>query len=212
MVSKTSHHDPRGAHAALTQRNGGHEAEQAPTAQDMDSEPLPDASGTWVVDTNVILVANGQHDGVDAETVRTCARWLQALMQTGRLALDDRHEIVGEYLHKTHASDGVGVGDAFLRWVLHNQDNSARIDMVSVVPHLEQGYESFPDDARLAAFDRSDRKFVAVARVHPERPPIWQATDSKWLDWAGPLADHGVSVRFLCEGAVQAFHRHKFGV
>ncbi|MGE5451160.1 MAG: hypothetical protein ACM3VZ_04860 [Acidobacteriota bacterium] len=184
----------------------------APTGLPPDDEPLPDATGTWVVDTNVILVANGQHEGVDAASVRTCARWLKALMQTGRLALDEGHEIVGEYLHKTHASDGQGAGDVFLRWVLHNQDNSARVDRVAIEPDARRGYASFPADPSLNAFDPSDRKFVAVACAHPERPAIWQATDSKWLDWAAPLAQHGIQVRFLCDGVVHAFHRHKFGV
>lgn len=198
MVSKPTHHEPDPLQADLTQRKRA-------------TEDLPDATGTWVVDTNVILVANGQHDGVDAASVDTCAKWLQALMQTGRLALDDRHEIVGEYLHKTHASDGKGVGDAFLRWVLHNQDNLARIDLVSIAADPLRGYAAFPDDPRLAHFDASDRKFIAVARAHPECPPIWQATDSKWLDWAPALADHGVQVRFLCSAVLEAFHRHKFG-
>ncbi|HET8870536.1 MAG TPA: hypothetical protein VFM48_08825 [Aquabacterium sp.] len=198
MVSKQNHHEPDAPPADLTQRK--------PATGD-----LPDATGTWVVDTNVILVANGQHQGVDAASTEVCARWLEALMQTGRLALDDRHEIIGEYLHKTHASDGAGVGDAFLRWVLHNQDNPARIDLVSVEPDARRGYVAFPDDPRLARFDASDRKFVAVARSHPECPAIWQATDSKWLDWAPALADHGVQVRFLCTSVVAAFHRHKFG-
>jgi hypothetical protein len=205
MVSKTTHHDPHAHHADLTQRNGVN-------ASDLPDEALPDATGTWVVDTNVILVANGQHDAVDAQTVKTCAQWLKALMQTGRLALDDRHEILGEYQHKTHASDGQGVGDAFLRWVLHNMDNPARIDLITIQPDVQRAYAAFPDDARLQNFDASDRKFVAVARAHPEHPTIWQATDSKWLDWSPALADHGVLVRFLCEDTVHAFHRHKFGV
>jgi len=70
MVSKTTHHDPHAHHADLTQRNGVN-------ASDLPDEALPDATGTWVVDTNVILVANGQHDAVDAQTVKTCARWLR---------------------------------------------------------------------------------------------------------------------------------------
>lgn len=168
-------------------------------------------AATYVVDTNVILVANGQHPDVSADCVARCRHWLQALMATARIAVDEGFEIVREYEHKTHASDGTGVGDAFLRWVLHELDNPARCDQVTIVPDAARGYVGFPDDPDLAHFDASDRKFVAVARAHPEAPTILQAADCKWLDWQPALARHGVPVRFLCEADVHAFHLHKFG-
>lgn len=168
--------------------------------------------GTHVVDTNVILIANGQHPAVSAACAECCAQWLQALMAEGRVALDDAYEILGEYQHKTHASNGQGVGDQFIRWLLHEMDNSARCDLVHLEPDELRGYVSFPDDERLAHFDASDRKFVAVSRLHPEHPPIWQAADSKWLDWAPALAEHEVRIMLLCEPEMHQFHIHKFGV
>ena len=166
---------------------------------------------TYVVDTNVILVANGQHSDVSPACVAACQDWLQRLMAEGRVALDDDYAIVGEYQHKTHASDGQGVGDAFVRWVLHHVDDAARCDLVHLDPDAQRGFISFPVDGDLTHFDDADRKFVAVAHAHPERPPILQAADSKWLDWAPHLADHGVQTRFLCCADVQEFHSHKFG-
>lgn len=202
MMSKASHRSPQ---SDLRERKE-HDAPAAPVPS------LPDASGTWVVDTNVILVANGQHEGVSAEDVHTCSVWLKELMQTGRLAVDEGHAIVGEYLHKTHASKGEGVGNEFIRWVLHNLDNPARCDQLTA-PDMALALDHVCwRDERLATFDASDRKFVAAALAHPEHPVIWQATDSKWLDWAPVLAEYGVQVRFLCRDAVQAFHQHKFGV
>lgn len=168
-------------------------------------------AATYVVDTNVLLVANGQHPAVSADCARRCAHWLETLMATGRVALDEGFEIVREYQHKTHASDGQGVGDAFLRWVLHRLEDPVRCDLVPIAAHAERGYAEFPDDPRLAHFDASDRKFVAVAMAHPEHPPILQASDSKWLDWRPALADHGVAVQFLCDAELHAFHVHKFG-
>jgi len=174
---------------------------------------VPDGprAATYVVDTNVILVANGQHPGVSADCVRRCAHWLDALTREGRIALDEGFEIVGEYQHKTHASGGDGPGDAFLRWVLHNLDNPARCDLVAIAPDAGRAYAAFPEDPQLSGFDASDRKFVAVARAHPEHPPILQAADCKWLDWSGPLARHGVQVQFLCDVELHQFHVHKFG-
>ncbi|HET6786457.1 MAG TPA: hypothetical protein VFH49_00730 [Aquabacterium sp.] len=168
--------------------------------------------GTFVVDTNVILVANGQHGAVSSACAACCARWLEGLMATGRVALDDAYEILGEYQHKTHADTGQGMGDRFVRWVLHHLDNPARIDLVPLTPHAQRAYADFPDDERLSHFDASDRKFVALSRAHPERPVIWQAADCKWLDWAPALAEHGVKVVLLCEPEMHEFHLHKFGV
>lgn len=167
---------------------------------------------TYVVDTNVILVANGQHPAVTRDCEAACRDWLTRLMAEGRVVLDDEFAIVREYQHKTHASDGLGVGDAFVRWVLHHLDDTARCDLVHLDADTQRGFISFPVDAGLTHFDDADRKFVAVAHAHPERPPILQAADSKWLDWAPHLADHGVNIRFLCTPEVQEFHRHKFGV
>jgi hypothetical protein len=167
---------------------------------------------TYVVDTNVILVANGQHAEVTGASRQRCVRWLEGLMAWGRIALDDGFEILREYQHKTHAGAGQGAGDAFVRWVLHHVDDPARCDVVRITPDGGRGYTAFPADSRLSGFDPSDRKFVAVARSHPESPTILQASDSKWLDWAAPLAEHGVRVRFLCEEELQHFHQHKFGL
>lgn len=173
-------------------------------------------AATYVVDTNVILVANGQHEAVSAACVQCCQRWLQGIMQAGRVALDDHFEILGEYQHRLHAAGhlgpSAGVGDAFVAWLLHHLDDSARCDQVSLMPDAGRGWQAFPDDPRLQDFDPADRKFVALARTHPESPTILQAADSKWLDWAAPLVDHGVRIQFLCEAEVQRFHRHKFGV
>lgn len=166
---------------------------------------------TYVVDTNVILVANGQHPDVSSACVTACQDWLQRIMAEGRVALDEDYAIVGEYQHKTHAGNGEGVGDAFVRWVLHHVDDAARCDLVRLDLDDQRGFLSFPVDEDLTHFDDADRKFVAVAHAHPERPPILQAADSKWLDWAPHLADHSVQIRFLCQAEVQEFHHHKFG-
>jgi hypothetical protein len=52
---------------------------------------------------------------------------------------------------------------------------------------------------------------VAVAAAHPEKPTIFQAADSKWVDWSVPLADHGVIVDFLCKQDIHRFRQNKVG-
>lgn len=164
---------------------------------------------TAIVDTNVILVANGQHADVSQECVATCAVRLQQLMADGRIALDDAYEILLEYQNKTRPKSGNRPGDAFVKWALQNNANTQRCDLIALKPHKKRGYESFPDDARLENFDPPDRKFVAVSAAHLERPPILQAADSKWLGWEPALEEHGVKVEFLCPEDIERFRSNK---
>jgi hypothetical protein len=164
---------------------------------------------TSVVDTNVILVANGQHDNVGSECVADCAVKLESIMSHGRIALDSKFEVLSEYQNKTQPVRAKRPGDVFVKWVLQNRSNIDRCDSVSLEENPQRKYEAFPDDYRLATFDESDRKFVAIASAHPQKPGILQATDSKWLAWTGALNDHGVTVEFLCGVEVARFHRRK---
>ena len=172
---------------------------------------LPAFAELCVVDTNVILVANGQHPGVSEACVQACRERLAQLMSGGCIVLDEAFEILHEYRRKTDPERGPGPGDAFVRWVLHHVDDPARVTRVHLEPDPVWGYTCFPRVEGLWSFDTADRKFVAVACAHPAHPPILQAADSKWLDWSAALATAGVTVSFLCDGEVHAFHRHKFG-
>ena len=48
--------------------------------------------------------------------------------------------------------------------------------------------------------DDDDKKFVAVADKHPEKPPIVNATDRTrgWAKWEDRLRDYGIEVIQLC--------------
>jgi hypothetical protein len=164
---------------------------------------------TFVVDTNVLLVANRQHKDVSEACIDCCATRLHGIVQSGRVAIDDGYRILNEYQNKTEPYAGKRVGDAFLKWLLRNNANPQRCEQVGLVEHTKRGFESFPDDARLEQFDHPDRKFVAVAALHPAEPPILQAADSKWLGWAPALKDHGVKIDFLCPTDITAFEGNK---
>lgn len=157
-----------------------------------------------LIDTNVLRVANGEAEQASPECVITCTALLQQVSEEGRLVLDEDGEILGEYQRNARSNGQPGVGDAFLLQCLRNWTNPAWCELATITPHDERGYEEFPDDPALASFDRSDRKFVAVARKHPAGPAIHNATDS---DWADPvhhpaLVRHGVRVIFLCPDCV----------
>lgn len=162
-----------------------------------------------VIDTNVLLVANGQHADASPECVVECVQRLQAMQQGGVTVIDDGFRILGEYLHKTRLNPPKGVGDLYLKWLLR-QSGTARVEQVALHETAENCFAEFPDPALEAAFDASDRKFAAVAHAHPDRPAIWQAADSKWLDWWPALQARGVRVEFLCAPDVCASYQKKF--
>jgi hypothetical protein len=166
---------------------------------------------TFIIDTNLILIANGQHEHVSAACVQACVRRLQDVMARGRFAIDDQFLILREYEHKSDPHTGKRPGDQFVRWALQNASNPGRCDQVPLQVHPERGFVSFPDDPQLSAFDPSDRKFIAVANAHEDHPPILQATDSKWPRFAPALLRHGIEIEFICPLEIHQFQEHKEG-
>jgi hypothetical protein len=83
------------------------------------------------------------------------------------------------------------------------------VAFVHIEKHADRGYVEFPDDQQLLEFDHADRKFVAVSAAHPQRPPILQGSDSKWMIWSERLSVHGINVEFLCPGDVAGFIKRK---
>lgn len=94
------------------------------------------------------------------------------------------------------------VGDAFLKWLWSNQANPERCQQVAITPIEDDpmDFAEFPADPALAGFDRSDRKFVAVAVGSGREPAILNATNSDWWDCRGTLGANGIRLEFLCPG------------
>ena len=83
------------------------------------------------------------------------------------------------------------------RSILSARDKSAprRIERLKLIKFNEE-FEDFPKDQALETFDRSDRKFVALAlKVNAV---IANAVDSDWLEHRGALLKNGVRIRFIC--------------
>lgn len=163
-----------------------------------------------VIDTNVLLVANEQHADVSPECVAECVQRLRSMQTSGITVIDDRYRILQEYQNKTRIKPPKGVGDVFLKWLLRNAGNTRHVETVTITETAEDTFAEFPDPALQAVFDRPDRKFAAVAHAHADKPPIWQASDCKWLDWWPALHARGVVVHFLCHADVCRFYESKF--
>jgi len=135
--------------------------------------------------------------------VGSCIDKLKNIVEHGGLVLDDSGEIYTEYIKYLSLRGQPGVGDIFIKWVHNNQWNMAKVDRITITK-VDTSYREFPSDQRFKGFDRTDKKFIAVSNGHPNKPPILQATDSKWWLYKDAFIQCGVSVCFLCEDYVQA--------
>lgn len=154
-----------------------------------------------IIDTNVPVVANLEHESASPDCVLACTQKLQDVQQHGVLVLDDGWLIIQEYQSNLRASGQPGVGDAFFKWILTHQCNPHRCEQVSITPGNSDNPNEFleyPNDEALTDFDWSDRKFVAVAVAHPQHPSIANATDSDWWYHRAALERHNIVVDFLC--------------
>lgn len=86
------------------------------------------------------------------------------------------------------------------------------VSWITITPSDSSGtvFKEFPNDKQLFdAFDPADRKFVAAANVHPEKPPILQCADSKWLGWENDLLKHGIKLEILCRSELLSIRKRK---
>ncbi|MBD2178042.1 hypothetical protein H6F42_14065 [Pseudanabaena sp. FACHB-1998] len=150
-----------------------------------------------IVDTNVLLVASRKAPQASLTCVLTCIEYLETIQKSGTLVIDSNRLIISEYMNKNSMSGQPNSGDAFLKWVWDHQATS-RCEQVTITQISENEFVEFPDSESLKNFDKSDRKFVAVAITHPAQPAIANAVDSDWRNYEQALKDHGVNLHFLC--------------
>ncbi|MFM8901420.1 MAG: hypothetical protein ACKOF9_15950 [Burkholderiales bacterium] len=132
------------------------------------------------------------------------------MIKSGILVVDDCYRILSEYQNKTSPRNSKKPGDLFIKWALRHAANAAHVNQVHVNETAENWYLEFPDLQLQERFDPSDRVFAAVAHADPQKPPIWQATDSKWRNWQQQLSAYGIEVDFLCASDISRFYNKKF--
>ncbi|NLF24627.1 MAG: hypothetical protein GX589_03100 [Deltaproteobacteria bacterium] len=161
-----------------------------------------------LVDTNVPKTANYAlcPDEIPEklrDCVKVCITAIKHVITERGLIIDAGNEIFDEYRRQLSMKGQPGIGDRFVKWV---HDNRWKLpdDHRVTINRIGDSYKEFPTHGNLNNFDRSDRKFVAVANAHPEKPPILQATDSKWWGWKNALNNVGITVHFLCQAYVKS--------
>ena len=165
-----------------------------------------------VIDTNVLLVADGKAPHMSVDCQKKCLTRLECTKAKERIVLDDARLILREYHNKLSPNSSQTYGSAFLKWLLQVEGNAEHVSKVTITPRdsAKTLFLEFPPDLELeAAFDPADRKFVAAACAHPEKPPILEAADSKWLGWETQLKNNGIEVEFVCRAELNAIREKK---
>lgn len=152
---------------------------------------------SYVIDTNVLITANGKHKNASDEDAFVCQNFLVNCIKV-RVSIDSMELIFKEYFTHASLSGQPGIGDAFLKRLWDNQYNDSICEQVDITPHPVREFEEFPDDESLADFDRDDRKFVAVAVGSRFDAVICNATDTDWWDYRHAFKKLGITIQFLC--------------
>lgn len=156
---------------------------------------------SFVVDTNVAIAANGRNTHADTRCREACVKKLEYMVKEGVVAVDDDGQIIDEYRNHLRFSGMPGVGDAFFKHVFNYQHQNSRVQRVKLTLSEDdrKGYEELP----VNKFDRSDRKFLAVAVV--ANAVVLNATDSDWQEHEDLMGELEVKVKQLCpQHAVRA--------
>lgn len=163
--------------------------------------------GPRVFDTNVLIHANlTQSPQTSAACKQRCIDVLFRMMAGDmQMVLDSDEQgstMLTEY-HNNLKYEGIGLGDAFLRWILNNYWNRALFHFVTLTKLDDDTYAEFPNHPDLKGFDPRDRKWVAAAVAHASRyeaaAPIMQSADEKWRDFVVALLSVGVEIDFICD-------------
>ena len=167
-----------------------------------------------VIDTNVLLVADGCHEEMLGACIVECLNRLESAKKNEAIVVDRQFFILGEYQKKLKTyRRSSGPWYEFVKHILQNmKSNADRVSLVTLTPRnaAKTDFNEFPADENLrAAFDPADRKFVAAANAHPEKPPIVESADSKWLGWEADLKQNGIRLEILCRDKLEEFRRRK---
>ncbi len=149
----------------------------------------------FVIDTNVPVIANNLSGEANPDCVISATITLHEAISNGIIFLDDAGEILKEYRRqRLNFSGRPRVGDRFFRLVARNYGGKVR--RISVKKRGDGEYEDVPQAIIDSGFDRSDRKFIAVALKSGSK--IHVATDSDWVEQESVLEENGVEIVFLC--------------
>lgn len=132
----------------------------------------------------------------ELDCIERCNQWLKAFATSkSALIIDTHYLILGEYRRRI-AKGRYG------EQLLNQLESRARTRLIEVSIQLDpEGYPIVPET--LSKFDRSDRKFVALALKCTPIPPIVNAVDTDWMESHRILKELHIIVQELCLQYIQ---------
>lgn len=151
----------------------------------------------FVVDTNVAIAANGRDTHASLPCQFACIGRLQEISSSkskSQVLLDELGLILAEYSSYLYYRGQPGVGDSFYKFLHDNIYSGGKVSRVAITPSDDEsrGFEEIPSNE----LDRSDRKFLAVAKVG--NASIVNALDTDWHIHLEFVSSQGVHVEQLC--------------
>ncbi|MYF56609.1 hypothetical protein F4225_12895 [Candidatus Poribacteria bacterium] len=163
-----------------------------------------------IVDTNVLVIANGEADHASLDCIEHCQNRLETILsRPEKVVIDDGWRILGEYDDNTKPNTRKGVGDLFVKTLMQNQGNPNICSLVHITSLKGNGtdFQEFPTDNALSGFDPDDRKFIAVTLAYQqdtgETATILLAIDRGWLQFTNALVIHGFTIDLICKKDIQ---------
>lgn len=165
-----------------------------------------------ILDTNVPVKASVSPAVCppdELEMQKACMEYMGKLIQTRntRLVLDLDYEILKEYRNNVCKNSPMGM--LFLTWLNNYLGTILSEDFIKLEKNESGQYIDYPYDEDTKDFDESDKKFVALANVHAEKPPIIEAADGKWLGYENAFAKYGIHIEFLDRNYAQRMYEQK---
>lgn len=151
----------------------------------------------FVIDTNVLIAANGRNTHASLQCQLKCVQTLNRIKNSKITVLDSCDHIFREYQRHLNFSGQPGVGDLFFQFLYQNKLNTQKCIISNITP-LNNSYVEFPLDPSLSTFDKSDHKFVATSLSCNQPNEIVNATDSDWHNHNSHLTAHGVTILQIC--------------
>lgn len=103
----------------------------------------------------------------------------------------------------------------FYLWVAKHCKNPEfcdRVELTALNAERTEFHEfpKVPDELR-QQIDPADRKFIAVANAHRDKPAIVEAADSKWIGWEDGLAKAGLRIEYINRSFLERLYERKMG-
>ncbi len=148
-----------------------------------------------VVDTNVLVAANGRDTHVEVSCQLKCVDELMRLSHKEVVCVDDKGLIMREYGRRTKDQGQAMPGTVFYKRIWQQMGNPHRVHLTPVEPRDPEGRD-FRDPVLPPNNLKKDAKFLAVAIKAGAL--IVNAADSDWAEHRELTDRLGIDVRQLC--------------